>query len=170
MFSGKTEELLSRVRRAEIAKLKVQLFKPEIDDRYTEGHVESHNTTKHPAMVIKNASQILSLLNDRTRVVAIDEAQFFEYDLISVVEKLANRGLRVIIAALDMDYRANPYNVISVLLSTSEEVMKLSAICNRCGENASRTQRLVDKDEDVLIGGSDMYEARCRSCHESKGK
>ncbi len=173
MFSGKTEELIRRLKRAQIARVKVQIFKPRIDERYSPDHVISHSSLKLDATRIDNAEQILGLLDDTARVVGIDEAQFFSGALVEIVQRLANRGLRVIVAGLDMDYRGLPFGPMPQLMATAEYVTKMSAICTSCGNPASRSQRLVTKakpDEGganpVLVGGQETYEARCRRCFE----
>ncbi len=166
MFSGKTEELIRRLKRSQIARQKVQCFKPIIDDRYSKDHVMSHDALKLPSFPVEKAWQILEKVDDNTRVVGIDEAQFFDESLVSVCQKLANRGVRVVIAGLDMDYRGQPFEPMPMLLAIAEEVTKLHAICILCGGLASRTQRLVANLDRIAVGSKDMYEARCRFCHE----
>ena len=172
MFCGKTEELIRRLRRATIAKQKVQVFKPTIDNRYAEEKVTSHTGANFDAIPIQQAAEILSSLDPDTTVVAIDEAQFFDAEIIPISQKLADRGLRVIVAGLDMDFRGEPFGPMPAMLSQAEEVSKLHAICVVCGEEASRTQRLVDgrparyDDPVVIVGASEMYEARCREHHQ----
>ena len=172
MFCGKTEELIRRLRRATIAKQKVQVFKPTIDNRYAEEKVTSHAGANFDALPISNANEIFDHLDDDTTVVAIDEAQFFDPEIIPITQKLANRGIRVIAAGLDMDFRGEPFGPMPILMSKAEEVSKLHAICVKCGEEASRTQRLVDghparyDDPVVIVGASELYEARCREHHE----
>ena len=172
MFSGKTEELIRRVRRAVIAKQSVQVFKPELDDRYSAKHVSSHNGENIEARPVQNAQKILDLLNEDTTVVAIDEAQFFDNKLSGVIDELAGRGIRVILAGLDMDFRGEPFGLMPQLMCCAEEVTKLHAICVVCGDLASRTQRLVDgeparyDDPIILVGANESYEARCRKHHE----
>ncbi len=172
MFSGKTEELIRRVRRAKIARQNVQVFKPALDTRYTVEAVQSHNGLGVDAVPIQAAGEVLSLLQPDTTVVAIDEVQFFGWDVTEICMQLANKGLRVIVAGLDMDFRGEPFGPMPVLMAEAEEVDKLQAICVVCGEPASRTQRLIDgqpaaSDEPViLVGGSESYEARCRHCHQ----
>jgi thymidine kinase len=177
MFSGKTEELLRRVRRAEIARKKIQLFKPTIDNRYGLVRVASHNgVAREDAVVVRCAGEILSLLQPDTEVVAVDEVQFFDPEVADVCDALANRGLRIIAAGLDQDFRGEPFGPIPLLLARAEQVDKLNAICVVCGASASRTQRLINGhparyDEPIiLVGGSESYEARCRTCHEVPGK
>lgn len=168
MFSGKTEELLRRVRRATIARQKVQVFKPKIDNRYSTTHVESHDSNRVVSIPVEKAIEILSLVDSKTRVVGIDEVQFFDPEIVSVVQTLADRGIHVIVAGLDMDYRGEPFGPMPWLLSIAENVSKLSAVCVLCGGSASRTQLLVNAatDSNVVVGGNEMYEARCRACHE----
>ncbi len=176
MFSGKTEELIRRVRRAAIARQKVQVFKPDIDVRYMVKHVTSHNGQAFEAHPVQNAHQILETLADHTTVVAIDEAQFFDEGIKEVTETLAGRGIRVIVAGLDMDFRGEPFGSMPALLCCADEVLKLHAICMVCGEGASRTQRLVNgqparyDDPIILVGASRSYEARCREHHAVPGK
>jgi len=172
MFCGKTEELIRRLRRATIAKQKVQVFKPTIDNRYGEEKVTSHAGANFDALPIKSAKDVIEYLDDDTTVVAIDEAQFFDDEIVTITQQLANRGIRVIAAGLDMDFRGEPFGPMPILLSQAEDVSKLHAICVICGEEASRTQRLVDglparyDDPVVIVGASEMYEARCREHHE----
>ena len=172
MFSGKTEELIRLVRRAQIARQKLQVFKPSLDDRYTVEHIASHNGVRVEAVPVEHSRQILDRLAPDTTVVAIDEAQFFDDGVIAVCEELADRGIRVIVAGLDMDFRGEPFGPMPALLARAEEVHKLRAICVRCGSPASRTQRLIDgrpasyDDPIILVGAAEAYEARCRHCHE----
>ena len=177
MFSGKTEELLRRIRRAEIARKKVQLFKPTIDNRYGVVRVASHDGIgREDAIVVCNAEDILRRLDADTEVVAVDEVQFFDDSIAEVCDHLADRGLRVIVAGLDQDFRGEPFGPMPLLLARAELVDKLHAICVSCGAAASRTQRLIDgrparyDDPVILVGGSESYEARCRNCHEVPGK
>lgn len=172
MFSGKTEELIRRLRRALIARQKVQVFKPVIDDRYHVEKVTSHNGLDFEAQPVSRAADIVEMLNPETTVVAIDEVQFFEPDVVDLVEELADAGKRVIVAGLDTDFRGVPFGPIPDLMARAEEVDKLHAICVVCGQEASRTQRLIDgqpaaqDDPVVLVGAAEVYEARCRACHE----
>ena len=176
MFSGKTEELIRRLRRAQIAKQKVQVFKPVIDDRYGMQRITSHNGLYAEARPVEDASTILDLVEPDTTVVAVDEVQFFDWEISRVCEELAGRGIRVIVAGLDMDFRAEPFGPMPVLMAEAEEVTKLQAICVVCGRPASRTQRLIDgqpasyDDPVIMVGASEVYEARCRRCHEVPGK
>jgi thymidine kinase len=164
MFSGKTEELIRRLVRARIAKQQVQAFKPSLDDRFAKDHVGSHNGQRIPSTEVGKAEDILRLVQDRTKVVAIDEAQFLGMGLVDVVEKLANQGRRVIVAGLDQDYRGIPFEPVPQLMAISESVTKTMAVCVVCGQPANRTQRLVEAEARVLVGTSDAYEARCRAC------
>ncbi len=172
MFCGKTDELLRRLRRAIIAKQKIQVFKPGFDIRYSSEKVTSHAGNEYNAYPVENITEISALLLDDVTVVAIDEAQFFDKEIISVVQGLVDQGLRVIVAGLDMDFRGEPFGQMPVLLSQAEFVDKLHAICMVCGEEATRTQRLVDgepayyDDPIIIVGASEMYEARCRIHHE----
>ena len=172
MFCGKTDELIRRLRRATIARQKVQVFKPAIDRRYAETSVTSHAGSNYEAMPVHSAHEIGVKLEADTTVVAIDEAQFFDEQIIPLVQKLANRGLRVIVAGLDTDFRGEPFGPMPVLMAQAERVSKLHAICMVCGEAASRTQRLVNgkparyDDPVVIVGAAEMYEARCRRHHE----
>jgi thymidine kinase len=172
MFSGKTEELIRRVRRARIAKQKVQVFKPAIDWRYHKEQVASHNGLQWEAIPVPTARAIPERLDPDTTVVAVDEAQFFDREISRVCSELAERGLRVIVAGLDVDFRGEPFGPMPLLMAEAEEVTKLQAICVVCGAPASRTQRLIDgepaayDDPIILVGGSESYEARCRHCHQ----
>lgn len=162
MFSGKTEELIRRVKRAQIAKQRVQIFKPAIDVRYDETKVVSHSSLAIQSEPVEKAVDILLNLKDTTRVVAIDEVQFFDMEIIKVIEKLANRGYRVVCAGLDLDFRAVPFGPMPMLLAIADNVQKIQAICTVCGAPATRSQRLSDCDDTVLLGETDSYEARCR--------
>ncbi len=172
MFSGKTDELIRRLVRAKIARQKVQVFKPAIDVRYAEGKVTSHAGADFDAIPVREAKEIPSRLDQDTTVVAIDEAQFMNPDLVEVVQALAERGVRVLVAGLDMDFRGEPFGPMPLLMSKAERVDKLHAICMVCGDEASRTQRLVNgkparyDDPVVIVGAAEMYEARCRLHHE----
>ena len=166
MFSGKSEELIRRVRRAQIARQRVQLFKPRVDDRYAQDEIVSHSDMKMPSQTVATAREILERLDDRTEVVAVDEAQFFDASLVGIVEGLANRGLRVIVAGLDQDYTGRPFDPMPQLLAVAEYVDKMLAICMRCGAPANRSQRLVESRDVVVVGGAEQYEARCRRCFQ----
>jgi thymidine kinase len=172
MFSGKTEELIRRLRRALIAKQKVQVFKPVIDDRYHVQRVTSHTGVDFAAQPVATAANLLAELAPETTVVAIDEVQFFDDDIVAVCEQLADEGRRVICAGLDTDFRGIPFGAMPALMARAEEVDKLHAICVLCGEEASRTQRLINgrpaaiDDPVVMVGAAEVYEARCRQCHQ----
>ena len=177
MFSGKTEELLRRIRRAEIARKKVQVFKPTIDRRYGVERVASHNgVARDDAIVVTSSAEILGLLDPATEVVAVDEVQFFDEGVVDLCDLLADRGMRIIAAGLDQDFRGEPFGPMPRLLAIAEQVDKLTAICVLCGASATRTQRLIDgkparyDDPIILVGGSESYEARCRNCHEVPGR
>ncbi len=172
MFCGKTDELLRRLRRAIIAKQKIQVFKPGFDIRYSSEKVTSHAGNEYNAYPVENILEVPTLLLDDVTLVAIDEAQFFGEKIIDVIQALVNKGIRVIVAGLDMDFRGEPFGQMPVLLAQAEFVDKLHAICMVCGEEATRTQRLVDgnpayyDDPIIIVGASEMYEARCRIHHQ----
>lgn len=172
MFSGKTEEMIRRLRRAVIARQQVQAFKPAIDSRYHVEKVTSHDGLHFQAQPVSQSKDILIAVDVETDVVAIDEVQFFDSDIIMVCETLADRGKRVICAGLDQDFRGLPFGPMPELLARAEDVSKLHAICVVCGEDASRTQRLIEgnpaafDDPVVLVGAAEVYEARCRKCHQ----
>ncbi|MBL7715101.1 MAG: thymidine kinase [Bdellovibrionales bacterium] len=170
MFSGKTEELLRRLKRAQIGRQKVQVFKPIIDNRYSADHVQSHDASRILSRPVHHAREILDLVDDNTRVVGIDEAQFFDESVIDVAQKLAYRGIRVVVAGLDLDFMGQPFGPMPKLLAVSESVTKLQAVCMVCGGPATRSQRLSaagnKATDQVLVGAKDFYEARCRFCHE----
>jgi thymidine kinase len=166
MFSGKSEELIRRLRRAQIAKQRVQIFKPRLDNRFSEDHIVSHSDMKMKSELVTAAPQILTQLGAETQVVGIDEAQFFDLDLVAVCNQMADLGRRVIVAGLDQDYRARPFDPMPQLLAVAEYITKTLAICVRCGAPANRTQRLHSSAERVMIGGNGSYEARCRACFE----
>jgi len=171
MFSGKTEELIRRVKRAQIAQQKVQVFKPTLDNRYAEKRVSSHSGVQLDAVPITEARDILQLVEDDTTVVAIDEVQFLDWHIADVCNTLADAGKRVIVAGLDMDFRGEPFGPMPLLMAQAEEVDKLSAICVMCGNPASRTQRLLDGEPApydspvIMVGADEVYQARCRKCH-----
>ena len=167
MFSGKTEELIRRLRRAQLAKQRIQVFKPTIDVRYSEDEVASHSSQRIPSIVVAKSSEILEKLDDNTRVVGVDEGQFFDEGIVDVVSKLANRGLRVIVAGLDMDWKGEPFHPMPSLMAVAEEVLKQQAICMICGDPASRTQKLIHAEGTIHVGAAETYEARCRTCHET---
>ncbi len=172
MFSGKTDELIRRLRRAAIARQKVQVFKPAIDDRYELVKLTSHAGSEFEAQPIKNAAGILEKMEGDTTVVAIDEAQFFDPEITAIVSQLAGQGIRVIVAGLDTDFRGEPFGPMPVLMAQAERVDKYQAICIECGDAAARTQRLVNgeparyDDPIVIVGAEEMYEARCRKHHQ----
>ncbi len=172
MFSGKTDELIRRLVRATIAKQKVQVFKPAIDIRYAVEKVTSHAGSDYDAIPVEKAADIRTKLDADTTVVGIDEAQFMDPEVVAVAEELAERGIRVIVAGLDTDFRGETFGSMPVLMSKAEHVSKLHAICMVCGDDASRTQRLVNgkparyDDPVVIVGASELYEARCRLHHE----
>lgn len=169
MFSGKSEELIRRLRRAIIARQRVQVFKPSLDDRFATTQVVSHSRWRLEAERVSRAADIVERLDPRTDVVGIDEAQFFDTDVVSVCNRLADLGKRVIVAGLDMDFRGQPFGPIPALLAVAETVEKVHAICTRCGSPASYTQRLTTAQEQVVVGAADIYEARCRRCFDPGG-
>ena len=176
MFSGKSEELIRRIRRAEIAKQKTQVFKPSLDNRFGMATVNSHDGRAKDAAAIENPAQILGSLELDTTVVGIDESQFFDDSLVDICRGLASRDVRVIVAGLDLDFRAEPFGPMPALIAQAETVDKLHAICVVCGEEASRSQRLINgvpanyDDPVILVGAHEAYEARCRHCHEVPGR
>ncbi len=164
MFSGKTEELIRRLRRAQIAKQRVAVFKPRIDNRYSSEHIVSHSEQSLISQVVDDASEILSA-SQGAQVVGVDEGQFFKANLLTVCESLANQGKRVIVAGLDQDYRGKPFEPMPQLLAVAEYITKTLAICVVCGNPADRTQRKTTQSERVVVGAKDIYEARCRKCY-----
>ncbi len=166
MFSGKTEELLRRVRRELYARKCVQLFKHRLDDRYSEGHVESHIATRLLALTARTAAEISEMLEDQVEVVAIDEAQFFDDGLADFAQGLADRGVRVLLAGLDMDFQRQPFGCMPELLSIADSVTKTRAVCMTCGDEANYSYRTQGSDNVVQVGTTDAYEARCRACYE----
>ena len=172
MFSGKTDELIRRLVRARIAKQTVQVFKPAVDVRYAMEKVTSHTGSNFDAMPVARAGEIVSKIKPGTTVVGLDEAQFFDEEILNLVKDLATRGFKVIVAGLDTDFRGEPFGAMPALMAEAEEVEKLHAICMVCGGEASRTQRLVDgkparfDDPIVIVGAAELYEARCRAHHE----
>ncbi len=166
MFSGKSEELMRRLRRAMIARRRVQVFKPAIDTRYSAEEIVSHNDTRMPSESISSPQEILTRLDWRTQVVGIDEANFIGPGLVEIVGQLADSGKQVILAGLDTDYMGRPFEPVPNLLAHAESITKTLAICMRCGNPAKHTQRLVESDDLVVIGAAGMYEARCRRCFE----
>lgn len=172
MFSGKSEELIRRIKRAVFAKQKIQVFKPTIDNRYDPICINSHSGVKFQAVSIKNSESILSYLEPDTNLVAIDEIQFFDENIVKVVEEIADRGIRVIVAGLELDFRGEPFGIMPKILCIAEYVDKLHAICVKCSAPATRTQRLINNrpahyhDPIIMVGASDSYEPRCRACHK----
>src|SRR5215510_16370310 len=164
MFSGKSEELIRRLRRAKIARQKVQVFKPEIDARFSNDHIVSHSEMKHESSNVRTAADIRANVEPDTEVVGIDEAQFFDNELIGIANELAERGVRVIIAGLDQDYTGKPWEPMPQLLAIAEYITKTHAICMKCGQPANYSQRTFESEERVAVGASDKYEARCRMC------
>lgn len=171
MFAGKTEELLRRIRILSFVSENIQVFKPKIDVRYLKDKIVSHNKNFFQAISILNGQELLEKLNTNTEVVAIDEIQFFNLEILSILELLANKGVRVIVAGIDKDFRGEPFAIMSELLARAEFVTKLEAICVKCKQPATRTQRIIDNkpanynDPIIFVGESDFYEARCRHCH-----
>jgi thymidine kinase len=176
MFAGKTEELIRRIKVLEIAKQKVLVFKPRIDNRYSDTKVASHAGSMVDSIIIDRAAEILDHVTDDTDVVAIDEVQFLDKDIVEVCDILADRGIRVMAAGLDMDFRGEPFGVMPTLLTKAEFVTKLTAVCVKCGAPATRTQRIVNgrpaawDDPQIVVGAQETYEARCRHCHEVTGR
>lgn len=172
MFAGKTEELIRRVKRLAYAKRNVVIFKPKIDSRYSETDIVSHANSRIASVVISKASDILLHVNSNVDAVVIDEVQFLEKEVLSIVEILADNGIRVICAGLDMDFRGEPFGIMPELLAMAEEVTKLTAICTKCGALATRTQRIINgipakyDDPLILVGAVEAYEPRCRLCHD----
>ena len=166
MFSGKSEELIRRLRRAEIARQRVQIFKPGIDERYANDHIVSHSELKIRSVAVKDAADVESRLDLRTEVIGIDEAQFLGEEIVSLVVRLADMGKRLIIAGLDTDYLGRPFHPMPELLAVADEITKTLAICMQCGNPAKHTQRLIAREELVVVGAAGMYEARCRRCFE----
>ena len=164
MFSGKTEELIRRMRRAKIAKQDIKIFKPKIDTRYSSSDIVSHSEQSLPSILVETSAEILEL-SKNAQVIGIDEAQFFDSGIVDVCNKLANEGKRVIVAGLDQDYKGVPFEPMPQLLAISEYITKTLAICVACGNPADKTQRKIVSSERVLVGAADSYEARCRKCH-----
>lgn len=172
MFSGKTEELIRRVRRALYARQTVQVFKPRLDTRTSDTVIRSHNGVRHEAVAVESSGHLRREVCAETDVIAVEEVQFFDEGIVALCSELANRGHQVIVGGLDMDFRALPFGPMPALLAVADEIVKLRAICARCGRDASRSQRLIDgkpapaSAPTVLIGATEHYEARCRHCHE----
>ncbi len=167
MFSGKSEELIKRLRRAQIAKRRVQIFKHGMDARYDATNIVSHSQQSLPGIALTEVSDILELVDDRTELVAIDEGQFFTSEIVDVANKLANQGKRVIVAGLDLDYMGKPFGPMPQLICTAEYVTKQLAICMTCGNPANFTQRLTKSTDQIVVGASEIYEARCRQHFEA---
>lgn len=168
MFSGKSEELIRRLRRAQIARQKVQVFKPQIDDRYSIEQIASHSGMTHISKPVMTAKEMMEKIEEDTEVVGIDEGQFFDMELVDAVNELARRGKRVIVAGLDKDYTGRPFEPMPQLLCVAEFITKTHAICVKCGSTANNTQRTAESTERVDVGASDKYEARCRACFVPK--
>jgi thymidine kinase len=167
MFSGKSEELIRRLRRARIARKRVQVFKPVLDDRYAQDEIVSHSDQRLKSDAVESAKDILAKMDWRTQVVGIDESNFFGPDLVDVAQQLADTGKQVIIAGLDTDYLGRPFTPMPELLCLAESITKMLAICMRCGNPAKHTQRLVESDDLIVVGAAGIYEARCRRCFEA---
>ncbi len=176
MFAGKTEELIRRIKRLEYAKQNVLVFKPVIDNRYAKEEIVSHNLSKKPSIIIDKSMEILTHIQDDTNAVVIDEVQFFDEDIVDIAESLANKGIRVIVGGLDLDYRGEPFGPMPKLLARAEFITKLTAICVKSGLPATRTQRIIDgkpanyNDPIILVGANESYEPRARQYHEVPGK
>jgi len=166
MFSGKSEELIRRLRRVQIARQRVQIFKPLLDDRYGEGHIVSHSDMRIASQNVRTSGEMIEQVHDDTEVVGIDEGQFFDANLPAACNTLANHGKRVIVAGLDQDYLGRPFEPMPQLLAIAEYITKTLAICVVCGNPANHTQRLVASSDRVLVGATGLYEARCRSCFD----
>lgn len=176
MFAGKTEELIRRIKVLEFAKKEIMVFKPQIDNRYSQTKVVSHAGSSVESYVVSSAREILEMVKDSTEVVAIDEAQFFDDEICDVCNALADRGIRVMAAGLDTDFKGEPFGPMPKLITEAEFVTKLAAVCNKCGAPATRTQRIINgkpasyNDPIIMVGAAESYEARCRHCHEVPGK
>lgn len=176
MFAGKTEELIRRINVLSYAKKNIIVFKPKIDNRYSDSEIVSHSGAKVPCLVVEKAQDILKKIEADTEVVAIDEVQFFDKDIVEVCEYLADKGIRVMVAGLDKDFRGETFGVMPELLTRAEFVTKLTAVCAKCGAPATRTQRLVNgkpagfEDPIVMVGADESYEPRCRHCHQVPNK
>ena len=176
MFAGKTEELIRRIKVLEFAKKEILVFKPVIDNRYSDSKVVSHAGSSVESYIINDASEILDIVKPTTQVVAIDEAQFFDDNICDIANELADRGIRVMCAGLDRDFRGEPFGPMPKLITEAEFVTKLAAVCNKCGAPATRTQRIINgkpasyNDPVILVGAAESYEARCRHCHEVPDK
>jgi thymidine kinase len=167
MFSGKTEELLRRIKRARLAKQRTQLFKPRVDDRYDAVKVVTHEGVNADALPVSTAAELVASVTADVAVVGVDEVQFFDASIVLALDELADRGKRVIVAGLDQDYRGRPFGPVPALMAIAEYVTKLHAVCAQCGSEASRSQRLVAQEAQLFVGGAAAYEARCRACFVS---
>lgn len=170
MFSGKSEELIRRLRRAQIARQRVQIFKPAVDTRFADDHIVSHSELRIPSDSAVTAAELLAKVRSDTEVIGIDEGQFFDAELPVAATVLAGRGMRVIVAGLDQDYLGKPFEPMPQLMAIAEYVTKTLAICSRCGAPAGRSQRLAATGERVLVGAVEAYEARCRRCHSPRAE
>jgi thymidine kinase len=170
MFSGKSEELIRRLKRAQIARQPLQIFKPKIDDRYHESRIVSHSEQSLEATVVSSSDEIARAVERGTRVVGIDEVQFFDPQIVRVADRLADAGIRVVVAGLDQDFMGQPFEIVAQLACIAEYVTKSLAICNRCGHPAGRSQRLVESADRVLVGATNAYEPRCRRCHSPRAE
>ncbi len=166
MFSGKSEELIRRLRRAEIARQRVQIFKPGIDQRFSQDHIVSHSDLKIRSESVKDSAEVMARVDVRTEVIGIDEAQFLGTGIIEIVVRLADMGKRIIVAGLDTDYLGRPFHPMPELLAVADDITKVLAICMQCGNPAKHTQRLVQSEDLIVVGATGMYEARCRRCFE----
>lgn len=172
MFAGKTEELIRRIKRIKLAKKDILVFKPVIDDRYDKNAVVSHSNQKIDSIPVNNSKELLKHITSLPYAIAIDEAQFFDEGLLDIIERLANSGVRVIVAGLDLDFKGEPFGIMPYILAKAEYVTKLQAICQVCGDPATRTQRIIDgkpadyDDPIILVSASEKYEPRCRHCHQ----
>lgn len=170
MFSGKSEELIRRLRRAQIGKRRVQIFKPLLDQRFSEDYIVSHSEQRLPSEVISNSKEVWERVDGRTEVIGIDEVQFLDAGIVDVIGKLADMGKQVIVAGLDQDYLGNPFEPVPTLLALAEYITKTLAVCVRCGNPANHTQRLIASEERIVVGAGGVYEARCRRCFEPQPK
>lgn len=166
MFSGKSEELIRRVTRSKIARIPVQVFKPQLDNRYAEAEVVSHSHWKVEALPVASSTEMIRAISDQTEVIGVDEGQFFDEGLLEVADNLATTGIQVIVAGLDTDFLRRPFEPIPSLCDRAEYVTKMLAVCHRCGGPALYTQRIVQSDDLVVLGAQDSYEARCRMCYD----
>lgn len=168
MFSGKTEEMIKLIKRAQFAKKKIQIFKPYLDNRYKIDFIVSHSNLKLPCHVVEDSKDIKALIKESTEVVAIDEVQFFDEDIVNLIQDLANSGVHVICAGLDTDWRGEPFHPIPLIMATADVVRKQYAVCTQCGAPATRTQRTIPSEENILVGSGEIYQARCRMHFDPK--